>query len=79
MLPRRQREMTRHYKLALALFLPAFFSATAGTWTSSNPLVITIDQTGYGLALTAGTTIIRYTSPNGVAFSEWIMYVGQGT
>jgi hypothetical protein len=50
-----------------------------GTWTSSNPLVITIDQTGYGQALTVGTTIIRYTSPNGVAFSEWIMYVGQGT
>jgi ABC-type sugar transport system substrate-binding protein len=49
-----------------------------GTWTSSNPLVITIDQTGYGQALTAGTTIIRYTTPNGVAFSEWIMYVFDG-
>jgi hypothetical protein len=50
-----------------------------GTWTSSNPLVLTIDQTGYGQALTAGTTIIRYTSLNGVAFSEWIMYIVQGT
>jgi hypothetical protein len=50
------------------------FGAT-GTWTSSNPLVLTIDQTGFGQALTAGTTIIRYTSPNGIGFSEWIMYV----
>jgi hypothetical protein len=54
------------------------FGAT-GTWTSSNPLVLTLDQTGYGQALTAGTTIVRYTSLNGVAFSEWIMYIHQGT
>jgi hypothetical protein len=46
-----------------------------GTWTSSNPLVLPVDQTGYGQALTAGTAIIRYTSLNNVAFSEWIMYV----
>jgi Bacterial Ig-like domain (group 2) len=51
----------------------------SGTWTSSNPLVLTLDQTGFGQALTAGTTTIRYTSPNGVAFSEWIMYIVQGT
>jgi hypothetical protein len=58
--------------------LNANLQGATGTWTSSNPLVITIDQTGYGQALTAGTTIIRYTSPNGVAFSEWIMYIVQG-
>jgi hypothetical protein len=46
-----------------------------GTWTSSNPLVMTIGQGGGAAALTPGTTIIRYTSLNGVAFSEWIMYV----
>jgi hypothetical protein len=60
------------------LINPTFTGAT-GTWTSSNPLVITIDQTGAAQSLTPGTTIIRYTSPNGIAFSEWIMYVGQGT
>jgi hypothetical protein len=46
-----------------------------GTWTSSNPLVMNIDQTGSAQALTAGTSIIRYTSLNGIAFNEWIMYV----
>jgi hypothetical protein len=54
------------------------FAGASGTWTSSNPLVLTINQTGSGQALTAGTTTIRYTSPNGVAFSEWIMYIVQG-
>jgi hypothetical protein len=52
-----------------------------GTWTSSNPLVMTINQQGGAVALTPGTTIIRYTSlpasagANGVAFSEWVMNV----
>ena len=27
------------------------------------------------MALTPGTAIITYTSPTGVKFSEWIMYV----
>jgi hypothetical protein len=52
-----------------------------GTWTSSNPLVMTINQQGGAVALTPGTTTIRYTSlpasagVNGVAFSEWVMNV----
>jgi hypothetical protein len=46
-----------------------------GTWTSSNPLVMSIDQTGSAYSLSAGTSIIRYTSLSGVAFSEWVMYV----
>jgi hypothetical protein len=46
-----------------------------GTWTSSNPLVMTISQQGGAQALTYGTTIIRYTSFNGVQFSEWVMNV----
>jgi hypothetical protein len=49
-----------------------------GAWTSSNPLVMVIDQTGHAQALTLGTAIIQYTSLNGVAFSEWIMYVRCG-
>jgi hypothetical protein len=48
---------------------------STGTWTSSNPTVMYVNQNGLAWALSSGTTIIRYTSPTGVAFSEWIMYV----
>jgi hypothetical protein len=57
------------------------FQGANGTWSSSNPLVMTINQQGGAVALTPGTTIIRYTSlpasagANGVAFSEWVMNV----
>jgi acyl-CoA thioesterase I len=50
-----------------------------GTWTSSNPVVMNINQQGLAWALSNGTTIIRYTSPTGVAFSEWVMYVNAPT
>jgi uncharacterized protein YjdB len=46
-----------------------------GTWTSSNPLVMSVNQQGLAFATTGGTAIIRYTPPNGLKFSEWIMYV----
>ena len=46
-----------------------------GTWTSSNPVVMNVNQQGLAWALSPGTTIISYTSPTGVAFSEWIMYI----
>ena len=36
---------------------------------------MTIRQQGSAQALTYGTTIIRYTSFNGVQFSEWAMNV----
>jgi hypothetical protein len=49
-----------------------------GTWTSSNPLVMFISPSGQSWAITPGTAIIHYTAPNGVAFSEWIMYVKAG-
>jgi hypothetical protein len=51
------------------------FQGSNGTWTSRNPMVMYISQTGYATAITPVTAIIRYTSPGGVAFSEWIMYV----
>jgi hypothetical protein len=53
-------------------------NGASGTWTSSNPLVMFVNQQGLAEGNSAGTAIIRYTSPNGVAFSEWIMYVGDG-
>ena len=46
-----------------------------GAWTSSNPVVMYVNQQGRAWALSNGTTIIRYTSPTGVVFSEWIMHV----
>ncbi len=46
-----------------------------GTWTSSNPVVMNINQQGLAWALSGGTTIIKYRSPTGVPFSEWVMHV----
>jgi hypothetical protein len=51
------------------------FQGSSGTWTSSNPLVMSVSQTGETWALSPGTAIIHYVTPSGVAFSEWIMYV----
>jgi hypothetical protein len=51
----------------------------SGTWTSSNPLVMYVSPTGLAWPLTPGTSTIRYTALNGVAFSEWVMYVTPGT
>jgi hypothetical protein len=51
------------------------FQGSSGTWTSSNPLVMYVSQTGLAWANSQGTAIGRYTSPGGVNFSEWIMNV----
>jgi hypothetical protein len=58
------------------LLLNTSFQGASGTWTSSNPLVIYINQAGLAWANAQGTATIRYTSPTGVSFSEWIMHVG---
>jgi lysophospholipase L1-like esterase len=46
-----------------------------GAWTSSNPLVMYVNQSGMTWAVSQGTAIIRYQSPNGFKFSERIMYI----
>jgi lysophospholipase L1-like esterase len=46
-----------------------------GTWSSSNPLVMSVTQEGLAFATTPGTTIIHFTPTNGVHISEWIMTV----
>jgi hypothetical protein len=51
------------------------FQGSSGTWTSSNPLVMYVNQRGVAWANSPGKTIIRYTPPNGAKFSEWVMYV----
>jgi hypothetical protein len=51
------------------------FEGSGGTWTSSNPLVMYVNQAGLSWADSQGTAIIHYTARNGVNFSEWIMYI----
>jgi hypothetical protein len=51
------------------------FQGSSGIWTSSNPLVMYVNQRGYSWSNSPGTAVIRYTPPTGVSFSEWIMYV----
>jgi hypothetical protein len=51
------------------------FQGSSGTWTSSNPLVMYVNQDGLAWALSQGTTRISYISPTGVVFSPWVMYV----
>lgn len=47
----------------------------SGTWTSSNPLVMSVNERGLALGLTPGTTSIRFTLANGVKFSPWVITV----
>ena len=57
-------------------FINSNYVGSSGTWASSNPLVMYVSQTGVAWALTPGTAAITYTSPSGVKFNEWVMYVG---
>jgi hypothetical protein len=58
--------------------LNSSFAGSSGTWASSNPQAMYVSQTGQAIALTPGTAIIKYTSPGGVQFSEWVMYISAG-
>ena len=60
-------------------FINSNFAGSSGTWASSNPLVMYVSQKGLAWALSPGTAIITYTSPTGVHFSEWIMYINAGS
>jgi hypothetical protein len=51
------------------------FAGSSGTWTSSNPLVMVINQSGKSWAVSPGKTRISYRSPNGIGFSPWDMTV----
>jgi hypothetical protein len=51
------------------------FQGASGTWTSSNPLVMYVNQKGLAWAISTGTARITYTARNGIAFSPWVMYV----
>jgi lysophospholipase L1-like esterase len=51
------------------------FAGSSGTWTSSNPGVMSITQSGQSWAISPGTARISYRSPNGIYFSPWDMTV----
>jgi hypothetical protein len=53
------------------------FGGSTGTWTSSNPAVMYVDQRGRAWAVGKGTASISYISPTGVHFSPWTMNVVQ--
>jgi Bacterial Ig-like domain (group 2) len=47
-----------------------------GTWTSSSPNVVLMDQYGVGTSYSKGSSNIHFVSNSGIAFYEWTMYVG---
>jgi hypothetical protein len=68
-----------YYNTGLVLpFVNSSFAGSNGTWASSNPLVVYINQTGVAWTISPGTAVITYTSPTGVNFNRWIQYVTQG-
>jgi hypothetical protein len=56
-------------------FQGAFNIASLGTWSSSNPKVMTINQFGHAVAYTSGTAQIWFKSATGQTFSPWTMTV----
>jgi lysophospholipase L1-like esterase len=56
-------------------FVNSTYVGSSGTWTSSNPLVMYVNQTGVAWALSVGKANITYTSPTGVRFNLWTMTV----
>jgi acyl-CoA thioesterase I len=50
-------------------------AGSSGTWTSSNPGVMAVSQSGQSWAISPGTARISYRSPNGIGFSPWDMTV----
>jgi hypothetical protein len=53
------------------------YGGVLGTWSSSNPKVVGIDQHGFASAYTPGTATIHFTSATGQVFSPWGMTVVQ--
>jgi hypothetical protein len=47
-----------------------------GTWTSSNPEVISIDPYGTAWSVAPGTANIQFITLSGVTLNEWVMKVG---
>jgi hypothetical protein len=52
------------------------YGGVIGTWSSTNPKVMSVNQQGFAYAFTPGTTTIWFKSASGQTFSPWIMTVG---
>jgi hypothetical protein len=52
------------------------FNGLRGTWTSSNPTVMQVNQQGQAVAYLPGKATINFRSASGVYFSPWVMTVG---
>lgn len=57
----------------------ANLNGLVGTWTSSNPMVMAIDQDGLAFALAPGQSSISFRTNSGATFSPWTMYVQQAS
>jgi hypothetical protein len=55
------------------IFNNADIYGNTGIWTTSNPLALSMDQTGVGRGLDAGKTNIKFITPSGVTLNEWTM------
>jgi hypothetical protein len=53
----------------------AFNTASMGTWWSTNPKVMAVNQQGHAVAYTSGTATIWFRSASGVTFAPWTMTV----
>ena len=51
------------------------YGGVVGTWSSTDPKVMSINQEGFAYAYTPGTISIRFTSASGHTFSPWTMTV----
>jgi hypothetical protein len=52
------------------------FNGLQGTWTSSNPAVMYVNQQGQAFPYSVGKANISFKSASGVVFSPWTMTVG---
>jgi hypothetical protein len=52
------------------------YGGVLGTWWSTNPGVMTVNQQGLASAYNAGTATIWFKSASGATFSPWVMTVG---
>jgi uncharacterized protein YjdB len=53
----------------------ANINGIVGTWASSNPSVMAIDQDGLAFALGMGSATITFRTLTGMSFSPWVMNI----
>jgi hypothetical protein len=51
------------------------YGGVLGTWSSTNPKVMAVNQQGFAFSYTSGTATISFKSASGITFSPWNMTV----